>query len=130
MVNVRVPIKYGDARACTRAAKANMGQVQRLLNLPTLENAEECATILREVEIQLGCAAAMLKTSDSTTRDPETRSNLESMQRDVAVLAQFFAEADKLFAGWLFAIRAHREGYTDRGAAAPLVLVNKVSWRG
>jgi hypothetical protein len=52
------------------------------------------------------------------------------MQRDVAVLAQFFAEADKLFAGWLFAIRANREGYTGQGLAAPLVLVNKVSWRG
>jgi len=107
-----------------------MGQVQRLLAQPTLENAEECATILREVEIQLGCAAAIMKTSGSTTRDPEMRGILESMQRDVAVLAQFFAEADKLFSGWLLSIRSNREGYTDLGQAAPLVLVSKVSWKG
>jgi hypothetical protein len=130
MVNVRVPTKYEDVTACTRAAKANMGKVQKLLSQPTIEGAEQCATILREVEIQLGCAAAILKTNGTAMRDAETRSLLESLQQDVAVLAQFFAEADKLFSGWLLAIRTKRAGYTDQGQAAPLVLVNKVSWKG
>lgn len=130
MVNVRVPTRYGDARACTHAAKANMSKVHQLLSRPSIESAEECATILREVEIQLGCAAAILKTSGSSTRDPETRSILESLQTDVAVLAQFFAEADKLCTGWLQAIRSKRGGYTDQGEAAPLVLVSKVSCKG
>lgn len=130
MVNVRVPTKYGDAWACTRAAKANMGKIHNLLAQPSVESAEECAVILREVEIQLGCAAAILKTSGSEKQDPDTRTDLESLQQDVAVLATFFAEADKLFSGWLLAIRTKRAGYTGQGQAAPLMLVNKVSWKG
>ncbi len=130
MVKAHVPTKYGDAGACARAAKANMGKVQLLLAQPTVESAEECASILREVEVQLGCAAAILKISGSVKRDPETRSVLEGLQKDVAVLAQFFAEADKLFTGWLLAIRSKRSGYNEQGQVAPLVLINKVSWKG
>ena len=130
MANVQVPTRYGDARACTGAAKANMGKVQRLLSQPTVESAEECAALLREVEIQLGCAVAIVKANGAATKDPETRRLLESLQKDVAVLAQFFAEADKFFTGWLIAIRTRREGYTQQGQAAPLVLVSNVSWKG
>ena len=130
MVKAHVPTKYGDAGACARAARANMGKVQLLLSQPTVESAEECASILREVEVQLGCAAAILKISGSVKRDPETRSVLEGMQKDVAVLAQFFAEADKLLTGWLLRPHQAAPGIHDQGQAAPLVLIKKVSWKG
>lgn len=100
-----------------------------MLSQPSEQNGEESAALLREVEIQLGCAVAILKTRGCKS-DAEIRSTLEGLQGEIAVLAQFFAEADKLLSGWLQAIGSRQAGYTTEGRAAPLHLVKKVSVEG
>lgn len=121
--------EYADARECLQAARESMRQVKRLLSHPSPEAADESAALLRDVEVQLGCVAAILR-HNGFPPDLELRSGVEELQNEVAVLARFFAEADKLFSGWLHAIRARRGGYTERGQAAPLVLVKKLSVEG
>jgi hypothetical protein len=106
-----------------------MRVVKQLLSEPSEQNAEECAALLRQVEIQLGCAVAIVKASGSGP-SVEIQSILEVMQGEIAVLAQFLAEADKLLSGWLRAISSRQSGYTTRGQAAPLVLLKKVSVEG
>jgi hypothetical protein len=118
--------EYGDARECLRAACGNMREVKRLLARPTVETADESAALLREVEVQLGCVAAIVARHGAQP-DAEIRSSVEELQREVAVLASFFAGADKMLTGWLNAVRSRRGGYTERGQAAPLVLVGKLS---
>ena len=120
---------YGDPCECIRAAKESMRQVKELLSRPSAESADRCSTLLREVEVQLGCAAAVLQIN-STKPDPEIRSELIELQDQVAVLARFFGEADKLLSGWLRAVQTRRGGYTHRGQAAPLTLVNKLVVEG
>ena len=120
---------YGDARECIRAAKAQMRDVRDLLSKPSTESAERSATLLREIEVQLGCAAAILKVS-GTKLDLEMRSEVEDLQDEVAVLAQFFAQADQLLSNWLRVVRTKRAGYTEQGQAAPLVLVHKLTVEG
>jgi hypothetical protein len=121
--------EYGDARECLQAARQNMRQVKRLLSQPSAGAADEAAALLRDVEVQLGCVAAILR-QNASKPDSEFRSGIEELQGEVAVLARFLAEADKMFSGWLQAIRARRGGYTQRGQAAPLVLVKKLSVEG
>jgi hypothetical protein len=101
---------YGDARECLQAARVSMRQVKRLLSQPSVEAADESAALLRDIEVQLGC--------------------VEDLQSEVAVLASFFAGADKMLSGWLDAVRTRRGGYTMRGHAAPLTLVRKLSVEG
>jgi hypothetical protein len=121
--------EYGDARECLQAARQSMRQVKRLLAQPSAEAADESAMLLREVEVQLGCVAAILRQNGSQP-DLELRAGVEELQEEVAVLARFFAEADKLFSGWLNAVRSRRGGYTERGQGAPLVLMKKLSVEG
>ena len=120
---------YGDARECIRAAKAQMREVRDLLSKPSTESAERSAALLRDLEVQLGCTAAILK-KNGTRLDLEMRSEVEDLQDQVAVLAQFFAEADQLLSNWLRVIRTKRAGYTEQGQAAPLVLVSKLTVEG
>jgi len=112
-----------------RAAKAGMQQAKGLLAQPSPENADQAAALLREVEVQLGCAVAILEKHGSPP-GVEFRSALEELQGEVATLARFLSGADKLFSDWLKAVQAKRGGYTHRGQAAPLVLVNKVTVEG
>lgn len=121
--------EYGDARECLRSACTNMREVKRLLARPSVEAADESAALLRDVEVQLGCVTAILGRNGAQP-DAEIRSGVEELQREVAVLASFFAGADKMLAGWLNAVRTRRGGYTVRGQAAPLVLVGKLSVEG
>ncbi len=121
--------EYGDARECLRMACIQMREVKRLLARPTVEAADESAALLRHVEVQLGCVAAILARNGAQP-DAETRSSVAELQREVAVLAAFFAGADKMLAGWLNAVRTRRGGYTGCGQAAPLVLVAKLSVEG
>jgi hypothetical protein len=121
--------EYGDARECLQAARQSMRQVKRLLAQPSAEAADASAMLLREVEVQLGCVAAILRQNGSQP-DLELRSGVEELQEEVAVLARFFGEADKLFSGWLNAVRSRRGGYTERGQGAPLVLMKKLSVEG
>jgi hypothetical protein len=106
-----------------------MRDVRSLLARPSLENADRSAAILRDVEVQLGCAAAMLQNNPSEPGD-DFRLALEELQAEVAALARFLSEADKLLSGWLRAVQTRRAGYTERGQAAPLVLVNKLAVEG
>lgn len=128
-IDVETPTTSGDAWECIRAARANMRQVKQLVSQPSEQHAEESAALLREVEIQLGCAVAILKTRDREPR-AEIQSTLEGMQGEIAVLAQFFTESDKLLSGWLQALSSRHSGYTTDGRAAPLVLLKKVSVEG
>jgi hypothetical protein len=121
--------EYGDAAECLQAAQASMRQVKRLLSRPSVEAADESATLLREVEIQLGCVAAILRQNGSQP-DARMRAGVEELQNEVAVLAAFFAGAGKMLSGWLDAVRSRRGGYTERGQAAPLTLVRKLSVEG
>jgi hypothetical protein len=120
--------QYGDAQECLRAARAGMRQVKRLIAQPTAEAADESATLLRDVEVQLGVVAAILRSG--ARPDPVIRSGVEELQGEVAVLAAFFSGADRMLSGWLDAVRTRRGGYTQRGQAAPLVLVKKLSVEG
>jgi hypothetical protein len=121
--------QYGDARECLQAARTGMRQVKRLLSQPSFEAADESAALLRDVEVQLGCVAAILRQNGSRP-DGEIRVGVEELQGEVAVLAAFLAGADKMLSGWLDAVRTRRGGYTERGQAAPLMLVRKLSVEG
>ena len=124
-----IPTTSGNARECIQAARANMLQVKQLLSRPSEQNAEESAALLRQVEIQLGCAVAIFRTRGNEP-SVEIQSILGAMQGEIAVLAQFLAEADKLLTGWLHALSSRHSGYTTDGRAAPLVLLKKVSVEG
>ena len=121
--------QYGDAREYLQAARASMRHVKRLLAQPSAEAADESAALLRDVEVQLGCVAAILRQIGSRP-DAEMRTGVEELQNEVAVLATFFAGADKMLSGWLDAVRTRRGGYTVGGHAAPLTLVRKLSVEG
>jgi hypothetical protein len=121
--------EFGDARECLRSARASMRQVKRLLSQPSAEAADESAVLLRDIEIQLGCVAAILR-KNGARPDAEVRSGVEELQSEVAALASFFGGADQMLSGWLNALRSRRGGYTERGQAAPLMLVKKVSVEG
>jgi hypothetical protein len=123
------PGMYGDAWKCIRAAQESMRQIKKLLARPSAETVDQSAGILREIEVQLGCAAAILK-KEGAEPDPSFRSAIEDLQDEVSVLARFFSDADKFFSGWLRIVRARRGGYTERGQAAPLVLVNRLTVEG
>ena len=123
------PTAPTPVRAHLKAAKDGMQQVKRLLSQPSPENADQSAALLREVEVQLGCVAAILEKS-GTRPDSEVRSAMEDLQREVAILARFLSEGDKLLSSWLTSVQARRAGYNNRGQAAPLVLVNKVRVEG
>lgn len=126
---LEIPARYGDARECLRAAQKNLERVRQLLGQPTVEASEAAAAILREVEVQLGCIIALWKNTGSND-DPELRPLVQNLQREVAILAELFGQADKMFTGWIQAIQSNRAGYTGKGQAAPLVLVSQVSLEG
>ena len=121
--------QYGDAQECLQAARLSMRQVKKLLAKPSVEAADESAALLRDVEVQLGCVAAILR-QNGAKPDAGIRAGVEELQTEVALLASFFAGADKMLSGWLDAVRTRRGGYTDRGQAAPLTLVRKLSVEG
>jgi len=120
---------YGDVAQCITAAKAAMRHANRLLAHSSAESADQTSAILREVEVQLGCAAAILKTGGARP-NAELRREIENLQDEVAVLARFLSEADKLLSGWLHAVRTKSVGYNKQGHAAPLFLVRKVTAEG
>jgi hypothetical protein len=123
------PQESGDAREYLQAARFSMRQVKRLLSNPSAEAADESAAILRDIEVQLGCVAALLR-RNGPKPDAGIRAGVEELQNEVAALAAFFAGADKMLSGWLDALRSRRGGYTERGQAAPLTLVGKLSVEG
>jgi F0F1-type ATP synthase membrane subunit b/b' len=129
-IHLSVPSQYGDVRECLKAAKGNLERVKQMLAEPVVESSEAASLILREVEVELGCVAAILQAGAASKPDAEMRRALLDLQREVAVLAQLFAEADRLFSGWIAAIQSKRAGYNGQGQAAPLVLVHQMSLEG
>lgn len=117
------------AREYLRAAAAGVLEVQRLLSVPSPQNADQSAAILRNVEVQLGCAAAVLG-ENAIQADAAVRLAVEQIQGEVAVLARFLSESDKMLSGWLQAVQSKRGGYTKRGQAAPLVVVSRMRAEG
>lgn len=121
----------GDVRECLQAARAGMREIKLLLSQPSAEMADQAVAILRDVEVHLGCVAALLKNNGNGARPAlEIRTEVEDLQEEVAVLARFLARADQMLAGWLQGVRTRRGGYTERGQAAPLVLVKKLTVEG
>jgi hypothetical protein len=127
--SMEIPTQYGDAGECLQAARKNLDRVRELLLQPTVESVDASAAILREVEVQLGCVGALWKARDAKA-DPEVRKVLDGIKKDVAILAEFFAQAERLFNGWIGGIQSKRSGYTGQGQAAPLALVNRMSVEG
>jgi hypothetical protein len=121
--------QYSDARECLLAARAGLRQVRQRISQPSAEAADDAAALLRDVEVQLGCVAAILRRNGAKP-DAGMRTDVEEMQSEVAVLAAVLAGADRMFAGWLDAVRSRRGGYTECGQAAPLMLVRKLSVEG
>jgi len=121
--------EYGNARECLQAARLRMREVKRLLSQPSAEAADESAALLRDVEVQLGCVAAILR-QNGAKPDAGIRVGVEELQNEVAVLAAFFAGADKMLSRWLDAVRSRSGGYTAHGQGAPLTLVRKLSVEG
>jgi hypothetical protein len=119
----------GSAQECLQAARSSMRAVKKLLSRPSLEAADESAALLRDIEVQLGCVAALLR-QNGRKPDIQMRAGVEELQNEVAVLASFLAGADKMLSAWLDTVRSRRGGYTERGQAAPLVLVRKLSVEG
>lgn len=119
----------GDVREHLEAARRGMREIKQLLSQPSAELVDQAVVILRDVEVQLGCVAALLK-DNGARRDLAIRTEVEDLQEEVAVLARFLAKADQMLAGWLQNVRTRRGGYTPRGHAAPLVLVKKVTVEG
>jgi len=128
-IGVEIPKQYGDVAECMRAARHNLDRVRKLLTQPSSESVDAAAAILREVEVQLGCICVLWK-AERSKADPALKSILEDIRRDVAVLAEFFSQAERLFDGWLGAIQSKRGGYNKQGHAAALILVNQVNLEG
>jgi len=126
---VEIPKQYGDAAECLHAARRNLDRIGKLLARPSAESVDAAAAILREVEVQLGCISVLWKAKHAKA-DPELKSVLEEIRRDVAVLAEFFSQAERLFDGWIKAIQSKRGGYNKQGQAAGLILVNQVNLEG
>lgn len=122
-------VGQSSAREHLNAAKAGMRRVKGVLAQPSPAHADQAAAILREVEVQLGCAVAILQKTGPPA-DGALRAALEELQGEVATLARFLSGADRLLSDWLGAVQTRRGGYTHRGQAAPLVLVNKVAVEG
>jgi hypothetical protein len=128
-IPLEIPNQYGDVAECMQAARANLERVRKLLTPPSAEAVDAAAAILREVEVQLGCVSALWK-SEHSRRDPKLKPVLEEIRKDVAVLAEFFSQTERLFDGWIRAIQTKRGGYDKQGHAAALILVNQVNVEG
>jgi hypothetical protein len=128
-IGVEIPKQYGDVAECMHAARGNLERVRKLLTKPSPESVDAAAAILREVEVQLGCICVLWKAERSRV-DPALKPILEDIRTDVAVLAEFFSQAERLFDGWIGAIQSKRGGYNNQGHAAALILVNQVNLEG
>lgn len=121
--------RYQSAAECIRFARKNLSEVKDLLVRPTRENGERSGELLREVEVQLGCAAALLRSAPGKA-DPAIVAEIHELKRQTEMLVMLFGETDRLLSNWASRVLVHRNGYTERGGAAPLFLVSKTSAEG
>ena len=121
--------RYQTAVECVRFARKNLVEVKDLLCRPTRENGERSSDLLREVEMQLGSAAALLRSTADTT-DPAILKELQELKQQTELLVILFRETNRLLKAWAGRVLVPRNGYTERGDAAPLFLVGKTSAEG
>jgi len=114
---------------CIRAARAAVAEVIERLNVPTEENGGRCGDLLVEVERQLQSAAGLLRQVEDP-RNPGLRHDVERLRIEIRTLARTLAESDRLVSGWVRRLGIRTGGYTEQGAAAPLVLIKKVNIAG
>jgi hypothetical protein len=122
-------VRYERAGECIRFARKNLSEVKDLLLQPTREHGERSGELLREVEVQLGCAAALLHATGKNA-DPAIIAEIQELKRQTEALAIMFGETNRMLAAWAGRVLVHRNGYTDRGGAAPLFLVSKTTAEG
>ena len=114
---------------CIRAARVAVAEILERLNIPTEESAGRCGDLLIEVERQLQSAAGMLR----DTADPgqtNLRKDVEVLRAEIRTLSRTLAESERMVSGWVRRLGIKTGGYTELGAAAPLVLVKKVHAEG
>ena len=122
--------EYGDARECLQAARASMRQVKRLLSQPSAEAADESAALLagRRSSARLRGRHSAAERRQTGYRDSRPAS--KSCKAKWPCSPAFSPGRTRCFPAWLDAVRSRRGGYTERGQAAPLVLVRKLSVEG
>ena len=122
-------VRYRSAAECVGCARQNLSEIKALLARPTPENGERSGELLREVEVQLGCAAAFLRSMPQAA-DAAMIREIHELKRQTETLVVLFGETNRFLAAWASSVLVHRNGYTDRGGAAPLFLVGKTSAEG
>ncbi len=84
---------------------------------------------LREVEIQVGCAAALLQQKQGEDH-AEAIAELKHLRKQLDSLSSLFDESSRFISGWLGRLLTHRNGYTRSGEVAHLSLVNRTAVEG
>ena len=90
---------------------------------------EKVGDLMREVEVQLGCAVAILRSSKQRAAATMI-AEIQELKHQTEFLVLLVAETNRFLSGWVSRVLISRNGYTDRGAAAPLFLVRKTSAEG
>lgn len=121
--------EYKSPGECIRAARRNVAVVRDILTGPVSGKVEIAVDLLREVEVQLSCAATLLRESPAS-RDPELNLEIAELRRQTTFLRLLLAETERFLSGWVGRLLAGRTGYTMRGDSAPLFLVGKTSTKG
>ena len=112
-----------------QAARKNLTEVKMLLSRPTSESVQNSTDRMREVEVQLGCAVAILRTSRQRAA-ANLITELQDLKEQTQFLAQLVGETNRFLSGWVNRVLVTRNGYTERGSAAPLFLVRKTTAEG
>ena len=121
--------KYQSIAECMRCARQNLSEVKAMLSRPTRENGERSVELLREVEVQLGCVAAFLRSAPEKA-DPKIVTEIHELKQQTESLVVLFAETNRVLGSWASRVLVNRNGYTEYGGAAPLFLVGKTSAEG
>lgn len=109
-----------------RAGRAVLSDVRALLRQPSLANAEQCGELLNDAARHLRSAAGQLDAG----QDKRLRADLERLRAEVDLLARTLSETDRMLSSWSRKLGVKANGYTERGASAPLILVKKLSVTG
>ena len=122
-------VRSESAAEYIQAARKNLAEVKTLLSRPTTESVQDSGDLMREVEVQLGCAVAILRSSQQRAA-ATLIAEIQELKSQTEFLALLVAETNRFLSGWVSRVLISRNGYTDRGAAAPLFLVRKTSAEG
>jgi|SRR5689334_20001526 len=122
-------VQSENAAEYIRAARKNLAEVKTLLSQPTTESVQNSGDLMREVEVQLGCAVAILRSSKQRAASTLI-AEIQELKRQTEFLVLLVAETNRFLSGWMSRVLISRNGYTERGSAAPLFLVRKTSAEG